>query len=360
MEKLDRVRMGIIGCGRIADLNILGYLDHPKCELVAVCDLSEDLARRRVKEWGGKKYYTDYEKLLADPDIDAVEILLPHKVHLPAVEAAAKAGKHISLQKPMCTELWEGRRMVEAAKQAGVRLRVTENFMYYPPFRMMKQWLDAGEIGEPLSLDLKLGGGAGGWWVPLKTWLWHIDPEKCGGTPAVYDDGYHKLSMAKFLLGEIETVKAWLGLSFGLLDLPSLVTWRHKSGVLGVWEVETGINLMMNDKYYGADEWFEITGSKGVVTTTRCTSRVMEIPPLILYKDGRHTAIDDIRDDWGDSFHDAAWHFIDSLIAGAQPDLSGEDGLYLMKFWKAIWKSTTEKREVRMDEIKEEERPSCA
>ena len=52
LQKLEKVRMGIIGCGRIADLNILGYLDHPQCELMAVCDISEDLARQRVKQWG--------------------------------------------------------------------------------------------------------------------------------------------------------------------------------------------------------------------------------------------------------------------------------------------------------------------
>lgn len=355
IKKLDKVRIGIIGCGRIADLNIQGYLDHPGCELHAVCDICEELARRRQQEWGAKKFYTDFEKLLADPEINAVEILLPHRLHLPAVLAASQAGKHISLQKPMCTELWEGRQMVDAARKAGVWFRVTENFMYYPPYRQAKQWLDQGEIGEPLSLDIKLGGGAGGWWVPLKTWLWHIHPEKCGGTPAVYDDGYHKLSMAKFLLGEIELVKAWMDFTFAYLDVPSLITWRHKNGVLGVWEVETGFNLMMNNKYYGADEWLEITGTKGVLTATRCTSRLMEIPPLVLYKDGQHIAVDDIRDDWADSFHDAGWHFIDSLLAGRQPDLSGEDALYLMKFWKAIWRSHCEKREVRLEEIGEGE-----
>ncbi len=360
MNKLDRVRIGIIGCGRIADLNIQGYLDHPRCDLVAVCDLNEALAQRRQQEWKAKKYYTDFEQLVRDPEINAVEILLPHRLHLPAVVAAAQGGKHVSLQKPMCAELWEGRKMVEAAQQAGVRFRVTENFMFYPPLRLMKKFLDAGEIGEPLSIDMKLAGGAGGWWVPLKTWVWHIDPERCGGTPAVYDDGYHKLSIAKFMFGEIEKVKCWLDFTFAVLDIPSLVTWKHKSGQVGVWEVGLGVNLMMNHKYYGADEWFEITGTKGVLTATRCTSRLMEIPPLILYKDGRHTAIDDIRDDWADSFHDAGWHFIDSLLEGRPPDLSGEDALYLMKFWKAIWKSTCEKREVRLDEIGEEKEPEHA
>ncbi len=355
MERLDQVRLGIIGLGRIADLNILGYLAHPKCELVAVCDIRPELAKKRKEEWGAKKFYTDYEKLLTDPEINAVEILLPHHLHYPVVIASAQAKKHISLQKPMCIELWEGRKMLQACEQAGVWFRVTENFMFYPPYRQLKKWLEQGEIGKPLSINLKLGGGAGGWWVPFKTWLWHLDPEKCGGTPSVYDDGYHKLSIAKYFLGEIEKVKAWIDFTFARIDVPSLITWRYKSGVLGVWEVDVGVNLIMNHKYYGADEWVEITGTQGVLTATRCTSRLMEIPPLVLYKNGKHIAIDDIRDDWADSFYDASWHFVECLLQARQPHLCGEDALYLMKFWKAIWKSHCEKREVWLEEIKEQE-----
>ena len=355
MEKVDKVRLGIIGLGRIADLNILGYLAHPQCELIAVCDINEELAKKRQKEWGAKKYYTDYEKLLSDPDINAVEILLPHHLHYPAVIASAQAKKHISLQKPMCIEIKEGKRMIEEAKKAGVWLRITENFFFYPPYRQLKKWLDEGEIGKPLSINLKLGGGFGGWWVPLKTWLWHLDWEKCGGTPSVYDDGYHKLSIARYFLGDIDLVKAWIDFTFGLIDVPSLISWKYKNGAIGVWEVDVGVNLIMNHKYYGADEWVEITGTEGVITATRCTSRLMEIPPLILYKNGRHIAINDIRDDWSDSFYDASWHFVDCLIEGKQPQLSGEDALYLIKFWKAIWKSHCEKRQVRIDEISEEE-----
>ena len=352
VEKVDRVRIGIIGAGRIADLNILGYLDHPKCDLIAVCDISEELAKRRQEEWGAKKYYTDYEKLVADPDINAVEILLPHRLHLPAVLAAAKAGKHISLQKPMCVNLWEGRKMIEAARQAGVWFRVTENFFFYPAYRRQKQWLDAGEIGEPLSVNIRLCGAAGGWAVPIKTWLWRLDFDECGGTPTVYDDGYHKLSLAKMFLGEIEYVKSWIDFTFGVVDTPALVSWKYKNGATGTWEVTTAPNLIANEKYYGADEWVEITGAKGVITASRCTSRLMEIPPLVIYKNGEHIAIDDIRDDWADSFHDAGWNFIDCLLEGRQPDLAGEDALYIMKFWKAIWQSHIENREVFIDDIK--------
>ena len=94
---MDRVRLGVIGGGRISDLNILGYLGHPRCEVVHVCDIDEDLARRRMMEWGASRWTSDYKELLADPEVNAVEILSPHRLHHPMVIEAARAGKHVSV-----------------------------------------------------------------------------------------------------------------------------------------------------------------------------------------------------------------------------------------------------------------------
>jgi len=136
---MEKVRLGVIGGGRIADLNILGYLDHPACEVVSVCDIDENIARTRMREWGADRYCTDYKELLADPDVDAVEILSPHRLHHPMVIDAARAGKHISVQKPFCVSLSEADEMIAAAKEAGVKLKLFENFVFYPPYRKAKE-----------------------------------------------------------------------------------------------------------------------------------------------------------------------------------------------------------------------------
>jgi len=352
---MDKVRLGIIGGGRIADLNILGYLDHPRCQITSVCDLNEELARRRAYEWGAKKYCTDYRELLDDPEVDAVEILAPHRLHMTMVVEAAKAGKHASVQKPMCLSLSEADRMIRSCREAGVKLKVFENFVFYPPYRKARELMEAGEIGQPLSISLKLGGGVGGWWVPLKTWLWRLDYQECGGGPAVYDDGYHKLSITRFFMGEVESVKAWVDFSFGTIDMPALITWRHAGGNgLGVWEINSSPGMLMNGKYYVADERVEITGTEGCIWITRCTARLLEMPPLILHREGETRAFDDMRDDWGDSFHDSGWDFIDSMIEDRDPVLTGEDGRSLMEFWLAIEKSFQEGREVRLSEVRDD------
>jgi len=348
---MDLVRLGIIGGGRIADLNILGYLDHPRCKIVAVCDLNPDTARRRQKEWKAERAVTDYKELLASPDIDAVEILSPHRLHHPMVIEAARAGKHVSVQKPMCLSMREADEMVAACRQAGVKLKLFENFVFYPPYRRAKEIVDAGGIGRPLSINIKLGGGMGGWWVPLKTWLWRLDYEECGGGPAIYDDGFHKISIARSFFGDVESVRAWIDMSLGVVDVPAMITWRHRDGRLGVWEVTTSPGMMVKGKYYGADERVEIIGDEGYLWVTRCTAQLLDIPPLFHYRDGKTETYDDMRDDWGDSFHDSGWDFIDSILADRQPALSGEDGRELMRFWLAIERSWKEDREVRLEEV---------
>src|SRR3954452_3967257 len=74
---MDRVRIGIVGVGNIATLNIPGYLAHEQCDVVALCDPRADVLERRAREWGIDRTYADLDALLADPDIDAVEILGP-------------------------------------------------------------------------------------------------------------------------------------------------------------------------------------------------------------------------------------------------------------------------------------------
>lgn len=353
-ERVDKVRIGIIGCGRIADLNILGYLDHPRCEVHAVCDVNEDLVKMRLGQWKAKKAYTDYQKLLADPDIDAVEILAPHRLHHPMVKAAAQAGKHVSVQKPMCLSIPEAEEMIAATRAAGVKFKVFENFVFYPPYRKAKELLEQGAIGEPLSINIKLGTGVGGWWVPLKTWLWRVNWEECGGGPSIYDDGFHKMSIARWFLGEIESVKAWVDFMFGVIDEPALITWRYQdSNRLGVWEANMSPGMLVHGAYYTPDERVEIAGTEGWIWVTRCTARLTRIPPLILYRGGEHQAFDDLRDDWGDSFHDCGWDFIDAILQDRAPFLTGEDGKALMQFWKAIYHSYSEGKEVRPRDMKD-------
>src|SRR5512136_3161135 len=140
--------VGIVGCGRISDLHQLGYRGRDDAKIVAVCDTSAARAKKKAKEWGVEKVTTDYQQVLEDKQVDAVELLTPHHLHCPMTVQACRAGKHVSVQKPMALSAAEADEMIAAADKAGVTLRVYETFAFYAPAVRAKQMIDAGEIGD--------------------------------------------------------------------------------------------------------------------------------------------------------------------------------------------------------------------
>jgi predicted dehydrogenase len=353
----DRVRVGFIGAGRIADLHALGYRDCDEAELFAVCDADEAHARRRADEWGATKSYTDYRELLADGEVDAVEVLTPHQFHEEMAVAALAAGKHVSLQKPMARTLSEADRIVEAAERSDRVFRVFENYRYYPPYVRAKEMLGAGEIGDPITLRVKVIGGnpKHGWRVPVQSWAWRLDEAKSGGGPSVFDHGYHIFSIAMWFFDRVEEVFAWIErteLGGGIaIDAPSLIAWKHRDRVLGSWETVESGEMMVRSKYYSNDEWLEITGTRGVIWVTRCTGQMLEAPPLIVYRDGETRAIHDIESDWASSFVAGTKDWVRAIREGGTSELSAEEGREVLRFSLAAHLSSQERRPVRVEEL---------
>ena len=209
----ERVRVGILGLGRIADLQCLGYLEHPRAEIAAVCDLDPVRAAERARAWGASRVHREAAALFADPDLDAIEILTPHHLHAEHAVAALEAGKHVALQKPPTRTLAELDRIAAAAARNERTIRVFENFSYYPPHRRAHELVASGAIGVPLSVRLKTAGGRpdAGWRVDLSSLGWRMSRETCGGGPTTFDHGYHCFQMARwFVPAEVERVHAFV------------------------------------------------------------------------------------------------------------------------------------------------------
>ena len=355
---MDRVNAAIVGCGRISDLHEMGYRDRNDAAIVAVCDTNKRRARKKADQWGVEKIYTDYDELLADPQIDLVELLTPHHLHAPMTIAACQAGKHVSVQKPMSLTAQEARRMIAEADRAGVLLRVYENFVHYPPIVKAKEILDAGEIGEPQMIRIHYNSGSrdSGWNVPLNAWVWRFDEERCGGGPIVFDHGYHLFSVARHLMGEVERVYAWIDRSKIIptkyVDAPATMMFQFKGDRrYGVMSYAHTPNIHIDSAYYADDNRVEIVGDRGILLINRCTARMLELPELMLHRDGKTTPVPVGRVEWHDSFIDCTRHFIDVLRHGGTPSLSGERGLEVMRFVLAAHISAREGIEIRPDEI---------
>ena len=331
---MSKIRIGVIGCGVISDLTVCGYRDDDRVEIAAVCDSSKEKAEAKAGEWGAAKVYDDYRRLLDDADIDAVEIITPHNLHRPMAIEAAKAGKHISVQKPMACNVAECREMIAAADEAGVILRVNDPYIFYPPIVKAKELIEAGEIGNPSMVRIRttVGSMDCGWEVDPDAWAWRFDKKRSGGGNML-DDMHHKFAVALFLGGDVEKVSAFIENREYFLDAPATVMWKYKADQrYGVMECVHASEMRIKAKYYNCEERFEITGSKGNLWINRCTGQLLDMPALMLYRDGETRCFEDIPDDWSEGFRGSNIHFIDCLLDGKTPDLTGEEAIKVMQF----------------------------
>jgi len=355
---MNPIRAAIVGCGRIADLHTLGYRGLDSARIVAVCDTNHRRAQERAGEWGVEKVYGDYQELLADFGIDLVELLVPHHLHAEMTVAACRAGKHVSVQKPMAMNVAEADRMIAAAHQAGVVLRVYENFVFYPPHVRAKQMIEAGEIGEPqmIRMHVSTGKSKTAWKVPLSAWAWRFEESKSGGGPLVFDHGYHLFSLARYLMGDVARVYAWIDRSRVIptkyVDAPATIMVQFKSPRrYGVMDFAHTPGMVMDSIYYADDDRLEVIGDRGIILVNRCTARTLDLPPLMLFRDGKTTAVPVERFEWHDSFIDCTRHLIEVLTKGGQPRLDGPSGKAVLQFALAAHLSAREGREVRPGEL---------
>ena len=187
------LRMGVIGCGGISRAHLPAERDIEGMRTVAVCDLDEAAARAAAEEFGVPKVYTDWRDLVADDEVDAVAVLLPHHLHRDPTVAAAQAGKHVLCEKPMAITLAECDDMTAAADAAGVVLMVAQILRFRPANRRARQLIRDGAIGEVCNVLRRRLGRSREFRSP-----WASNPEQAGGW-VLYGFGAHEVDMILWL-----------------------------------------------------------------------------------------------------------------------------------------------------------------
>lgn len=352
----ERLRVGLVGLGRIADLHIAGYLESPGAEIVALCDSDVPTVERRRASLPGAAGFTDFDAFL-DVGLGLVEVLTPHPLHADMAVAALRRGAHVSVQKPMAMSLDECDRMIAAAEESGRELRVFENAVYYPAVVKARELLSDGAIGRPLHCRLRTAAGdpAFGWRVDGATWSWRRDLWAAGRAGRLtFDDGHHKMAVACWLFGEVAEVYARIDrtpdATGAPVDAPATLTWVHRSPPVHVlWDIVYAPRLRIRSRYYALDECIEITGETGILRIARLTGHMLDEPVLTLYRDGRVEAFHDLEADWGASFTLATRAFLDRLAGGAAPArLTGREARMVLELALAIEQSARSRSPVSM------------
>ena len=318
------IRIGIIGCGKIAQVRHLPeYAANPNAEIVAFYDKNMERAQEMAAQYGGKVYNSFYE-LVDDPNVDAVSICVENRSHAEITTYALYAGKHVLCEKPMAVTLAECESMVAAAERNGKYLMIGHNMRFDPVHRRAKQLLDRGVIGDVITFRAVLGNaGPEGWSVDEGTWFFDKNKAALG---ALSDMGIHKVDLLQYLLGQkvIETTAKVVTLnkrdSEGQLigvDDNALCILRMSGGALGTMAASWTI--------YGHEcQSTCLYGTKGIMLIYSEPSS----PIIVSDMEGNRTSFAFETTSHNSGVID---EFVDALEHDREPEVSGKEALSTMR-----------------------------
>jgi predicted dehydrogenase len=234
-EAMDTIKWGIIGCGKMTEKKSGPAFNRIKnSQLMAVMRRNAREAKDYAQRHGVPKWYQHAEEVIQDPEINAIYVATPPSSHAKYTIMAAKAGKHVYVEKPMAINFSECLAMIKAAEDSGVSLFVAYYRRSLPYFKKVKQILESGVIGRPRFVNVRL-------FKPLfkKTPFigklpWRYDQNISGGGLFV-DLGSHQLDYLDYLFGSINSVKGHAKNQGGQYPVEDIVTasFMFESGVMG-------------------------------------------------------------------------------------------------------------------------------
>ena len=189
------LKVGVLGVGGIARSHYPGWEASPHTELAAFCDINSEVLQRMAHEHGVSKTYERPEDLIADKDIDIVDICTPNMYHAPLAIAAMDAGKDVICEKPLAPTPHDIRKMIEARDRNGRLLMTAQHFRFNPTAQALKREVDGGKLGEVYharSWMLRRSG------APCR--IGFICKQHSGGGPCI-DIGVHILDLTLWMMG---------------------------------------------------------------------------------------------------------------------------------------------------------------
>jgi oxidoreductase domain-containing protein len=203
---MKQVRIGLVGTGYIGRCHAIAYAQAPTvfsldAELVLeyLAEVTSELAEKKAKEFGFKRFTDDWRDIVQDPNVDVVDICTPNFLHKEIALAAITNGKHVYSEKPLALTAIDAKLMYEAAKQAGVKTLVGFNYIKNPTTQLAREIIANGEIGEVIHF---YGTHNEDYLANKNTPLdWHCVKEKAG-LGALGDLAAHIVQMSQYLLGQ--------------------------------------------------------------------------------------------------------------------------------------------------------------
>ena len=332
LENNRKLRVGVIGCGRISVMHFVSIGSIDEVELVACCDIKKERADAAAKEYGVKAY-TSYEEMLDTENLDAVHLCLPHHLHCKVAIAAFERGVHVLTEKPMDIDYASAENAVKRAKELGVTFGVIFQCRYNNSAKLVKDAVAGGRLGKVISARSTLTWTRPDDYYAGSDWKGTWDKE---GGGVVIDQAIHSIDLTRWVIdSEVESVSCSMAnRGHELVDVEDsaegLVTFKNG--------VKYGFYCMNN---YGCDEPIEIRllCEKGKVVFGYDDA-------LITYNDGTtESAHQDEnklsykggKDYWGIHHVKQIRQFYNALLGREELEISGEEALKTHKLIMDIY-----------------------
>ena len=334
--------VGIVGCGGISGVHIPVLMDLPGVELRAVCDIRPERARAAAERTGAE-IVSDFERLIARPDIDAVHILTPHYLHAPMAIAALRAGKHALTEKPMATTLADARAMIAADAEPGTgRLGVIFQNRYNPATRRLKVIIASGAPGRFLGARANVSWHREAPYYTESGWRGSLRTEG-GGT--LINQSIHTLDLLSYIGGPIARVKGHVSTDLleGVIEVEDNchAVFEYAGGQKGVIQLTnnyvTDAPILLEAVFENAV--YQLLGEK-LYETTGGEMRLLER--------GEAPALSE-KAYWGASHGLQIADYYNSLRTGAPIAVDGRSAYPALNLVKAIQESSATGQWVELD-----------
>ena len=333
------LKLALVGCGGIAKAHWNGIQRHaPRIEVTAVVDVVEKAAKA-FAETVGARAYTSLERCLHESNVDAVDLMLPHDLHEWGANVCYRAKKHVILEKPIAMDVLTAERILNGAKDAGVKLMVAEQAQYWMDIVEARKLIDQGAIGDVVTAKACF-------YDPLRPFdsenlPWRFSLAKAGGGISI-DGGAHWIRPMRMMLGEIDEVVAATARFIPEMEGESIAQaiLRFESGVIGTFQAIQSTGPL------GPIEDFRITGTKGEIVIERGREG-----RLMIYDDDRPdgknimSAFESKAASYGVELADFANFVLDDTPLAAEPEYAlGELRTAIAMYrsvstgrWEKVW-----------------------
>ncbi|QIO24519.1 Gfo/Idh/MocA family protein [Haloarcula sp. JP-L23] len=321
----DSIDVGVVGTGAIAQrLHIPEYENHEQARVTAICDVEGAKALAVADEYDVSNHYTDYETMLNEGDLDAISVCLPNHLHHDVVVAALERDIAVLCEKPISTSLAEADNMVAAANESDAILMVDQSERFGPVYEKTKDLLDQDIIGDIHNVRSRFSHPGPEGWSPRSAWF--TDAEASGGG-ALIDIGIHNADLINHLFGDVDELMGYsdtLSMDTEVEDT-SVAVIRFEDSILGTFETAWRTDP--------PSITMQIVGEEGVIYVDKIEetirvefadkSGVLEVPVPEESKYGGPIA-----------------HFIDSVLAGTEPTVTGADGRRALEVVMGVYRSS--------------------